>query len=162
MQKFLKPNLTGWVYSMHIKIRSMNSLGKFILWKIIYDLKRKFSFSYFQFFNFILFMLDYRMQPARLSIFFKEHQFITSRRSELYGQTDFLANCGGLLGLFMGVSALSIIEVIYYFTLRLGCTLRLRRSRKRKSSRNQKNSVAPAEKNIPNIMIVSAVDEKKD
>lgn len=103
------------------------------------------------------------MQPARLSIFFKEHQFITSKRSELYGKTDFLANCGGLLGLFMGVSVLSIVEVIYYFTLRLGCTLRIRKSRKRKSLRLQrKNAIAPIEPNIPGIMIVTATDEKKD
>ncbi|XP_031638214.1 pickpocket protein 28-like [Contarinia nasturtii] len=101
---------------------------------------------------------------ARLSIFFKEHQFITSKRSELYGLTDFMANCGGLLGLFMGVSMLSIVEVIYYFTLRLGCTLRLRRTRKRKSLRAQgkKNTIAPVESNIPNIMIVTAADEKKE
>jgi acid-sensing ion channel, other len=56
---------------------------------------------------------------ARLTIFFKEAQFITSKRSELYGLTgklenifffsasstllsltDFMANCGGLLGEF--------------------------------------------------------------
>lgn len=41
---------------------------------------------------------DYQM--ARLSIFFKESQFLTSKRSELYGLTDFMANCGGLLGEF--------------------------------------------------------------
>lgn len=35
---------------------------------------------------------------ARLTIFFKEAQFITSKRSELYGLTDFMVNCGGLLG----------------------------------------------------------------
>lgn len=98
------------------------------------------------------------MQPARLSIYFKEHQFITSKRSELYGQTDFLANCGGLLGLFMGVSVLSIVEVIYYCTLRLGCTLRIRNQRKRK----QRNLVAPAEQtNLPGIMIEKP-DDKKD
>ncbi|XP_046391658.1 pickpocket protein 28-like [Ischnura elegans] len=56
---------------------------------------------------------------GKLSIFFKEWQFITSRRGELYGQTDFLANCGGLLGLFMGFSFLSLVEIIYFFTLRL-------------------------------------------
>lgn len=95
------------------------------------------------------------MQPARLSIFFKEHEFITSKRSELYGRTDFLANCGGLLGLFMGVSLLSIVELIYYATLRLGCTLRLRRSRK------QRNRIAAAEAgNVPGITI-DAPDEKK-
>lgn len=44
---------------------------------------------------------------------------MTSKRSELYGPTDFLANCGGLLGLFMGVSLLSIVEIVYYLTIRL-------------------------------------------
>lgn len=61
------------------------------------------------------------VQIARLSIYFKETQFITSKRSELYGPTDFLANCGGLLGLFMGVSLLSIVEIMYYLTIRLCC-----------------------------------------
>lgn len=106
------------------------------------------------------------MQPARLSIFFKEHQFITSKRSELYGLTDFMANCGGLLGLFMGVSVLSIIEIIYYFTLRLGCSLRLRRHRKRKSMRRNKNVVGPLDQHIPSIMVVkcanTSAEEKKD
>uniref|UniRef100_A0A182U161 Uncharacterized protein n=1 Tax=Anopheles melas TaxID=34690 RepID=A0A182U161_9DIPT len=37
-----------------------------------------------------------------IAIYFKESYFITSKRSELYGWVDFLANCGGLLGLFMG------------------------------------------------------------
>lgn len=94
------------------------------------------------------------MQPARLSIFFKEHQFITSKRSELYGQTDFLANCGGLLGLFMGVSVLSIIEVVYYCTLRLGCTLRIRKTKKQR-----RNAIAP-ESSLPCIQIDSADDKK--
>uniref|UniRef100_A0A182PJH0 Pickpocket n=1 Tax=Anopheles epiroticus TaxID=199890 RepID=A0A182PJH0_9DIPT len=53
-----------------------------------------------------------------LSIFFKESYFITSKRSELYGWVDFLANCGGLLGLFMGVSILSLLEICYYITIR--------------------------------------------
>lgn len=44
---------------------------------------------------------DFSARLARLSIYFKEHQFITSKRSELYGLTDFLGACGGLLGLFM-------------------------------------------------------------
>ncbi|CAH4030048.1 unnamed protein product [Pieris brassicae] len=57
--------------------------------------------------------------PSQVLVFFKEAQFIASRRSELYGQTDFLANCGGLLGLFMGFSILSVVEIIYFLTLRL-------------------------------------------
>lgn len=50
------------------------------------------------------------------------------KRSELFGFTGFMANCGGLLGLFMGISVLSIIEIIYHFTLRLGCSIHLRRN----------------------------------
>lgn len=60
-----------------------------------------------------------RYQFAVLRIFFKETQFITSKRSELYGLTDFIANCGGLLGLFIGVSTLSIVEIFYYLTIKL-------------------------------------------
>uniref|UniRef100_A0A0K8VEQ2 Sodium channel protein Nach n=1 Tax=Bactrocera latifrons TaxID=174628 RepID=A0A0K8VEQ2_BACLA len=58
-------------------------------------------------------------QMSRLSIYFKEHQFITSKRSELYGVTDFLANCGGIFGLFMGFSILSLVELLYHISLRL-------------------------------------------
>lgn len=57
-------------------------------------------------------------QMSRLSIYFKENQFITSKRSELYGITDFLANCGGIFGLFMGFSILSMVEMLYYASLR--------------------------------------------
>ncbi|XP_073961897.1 pickpocket protein 28-like isoform X2 [Choristoneura fumiferana] len=74
---------------------------------------------------------------TRIFIFFKEAQFITSRRSELYGQTDFLANCGGLLGLFMGFSFLSVVEIIYFLTLRLWCALWKKKSKKRVADENQ-------------------------
>ncbi|XP_039756123.1 pickpocket protein 28-like [Pararge aegeria] len=73
---------------------------------------------------------------ARVMIFFKEAQFITSRRSELYGQTDFLANCGGLLGLFMGFSILSVAEILYFLTLRLFCLLWRRRQNKKQNFEN--------------------------
>lgn len=39
---------------------------------------------------------------------------------------DFVSSCGGLLGLFMGVSVLSVVELIYFFTLRLCCKIRQR------------------------------------
>ncbi|XP_047992149.1 pickpocket protein 28-like isoform X1 [Leguminivora glycinivorella] len=68
---------------------------------------------------------------TRIFIFFKEAQFITSRRSELYGPTDFLANCGGLLGLFMGFSILSVVEILYFLSLRIICLFWKRRARKR-------------------------------
>lgn len=76
--------------------------------------------------------ISFRKQYAQIFISFKDNQVFASRRSELYGKTDFLANCGGLLGLFMGVSLLSVVEAIYYCTLRLGCNLRKRRLKKRK------------------------------
>ncbi|KXJ72524.1 hypothetical protein RP20_CCG017786 [Aedes albopictus] len=53
-------------------------------------------------------------QISKLAIYFKEVQFITSKRSELFGMTDFIANCGGILGLCLGVSLFSIIELLYY------------------------------------------------
>lgn len=69
------------------------------------------------------------MQMARLSIFFKENQFLSSKRSELYGTTDFLANVGGLLGLFMGVSTLSFVELVYFCTVRLITNLKMRKKK---------------------------------
>lgn len=78
------------------------------------------------------FRFVFRRQYARIIISFKENQFLASRRSELYGVIDFVANCGGLLGLFMGVSVLSIVEVLYFPTLRLGCNLRRRRLNKKR------------------------------
>ncbi|XP_038106261.1 pickpocket protein 28 [Culex quinquefasciatus] len=66
------------------------------------------------------FELD-RMERIHLSyliVYFKEPEFIAIKRSELYGDTEFLANCGGLLGLFLGVSLLSFAEILYYCTLK--------------------------------------------
>ncbi|XP_055307989.1 pickpocket protein 28-like, partial [Sitodiplosis mosellana] len=54
-----------------------------------------------------------------LTIKFKDYQLLdVEKRTELYTNSDFLSVCGGLLGLFMGISALSIIELIYFATLR--------------------------------------------
>lgn len=61
---------------------------------------------------------------SKLFISFKEHHFISLNRSEAYTIADTIASCGGLLGLFMGVSVLSVIELLYYFTLRLCCKMR--------------------------------------
>lgn len=55
---------------------------------------------------------------SKLIVQFKEAEFLAMKRSELYGLTDFIANCGGILGLFMGVSILSFVELIYFFCIR--------------------------------------------
>lgn len=49
----------------------------------------------------------------------------------MYGQTELLANFGGLLGFFLGISLLSFVEIIYFFTLRTFLLV--------------KNKIAPAE-----------------
>ncbi|XP_055621987.1 pickpocket protein 28-like [Toxorhynchites rutilus septentrionalis] len=57
-------------------------------------------------------------QISKLEIYFKDAQFITSKRTELYGTTDFIASCGGILGLCMGVSLLSLVELLYFCSIR--------------------------------------------
>lgn len=63
-----------------------------------------------------------------MAVRFLDHKVETLERVEVYSSSDFLAICGGLLGLFLGVSALSIIEFVYYFTLRLFWTIRRART----------------------------------
>ncbi|KAG5865225.1 hypothetical protein JTB14_020373 [Gonioctena quinquepunctata] len=62
---------------------------------------------------------------SKLSVYFSRDQFLTSQRNELYGPFDFLANFGGLLGLFTGFSLLSGVEIIYYLSVRWFCNTRL-------------------------------------
>lgn len=71
-----------------------------------------------------MFLKNSRWLRSRVSISFKTHQVMTLKRSEAYTFANFLSMCGGLLGLFLGVSALSVTEVIYYFSLRLFWTIR--------------------------------------
>jgi hypothetical protein len=42
-------------------------------------------------------------------------------------ETFFTANSGGLLGLFTGFSVVTLVELLYFATLRLFCNLRRRR-----------------------------------
>lgn len=71
-----------------------------------------------------------------MTVYFKEDTFIESKRSELYGWVNFLANCGGefnkinvfflfcifsfsgFLGLLMGGSLISLVEIFYHFVLK--------------------------------------------
>jgi Amiloride-sensitive sodium channel len=59
-----------------------------------------------------------------VNIYFKVNQFLASHRSELYGFADFLANCGGLLGLCLGISVISLFEIVYFYIIRLWVNLR--------------------------------------
>lgn len=59
-----------------------------------------------------------------MRIFYKNEKAKTIRRTETNTLADFLATCGGLLGLFLGISALGFIEIIYFLTLRLFWNIR--------------------------------------
>ncbi|RZC42235.1 ASC domain containing protein, partial [Asbolus verrucosus] len=61
---------------------------------------------------------------STIFIYFEDMEFITIERKELFSSTDFWANCGGLLGLFIGFSFLSFVEVIYFITLRSICNVK--------------------------------------
>ncbi|XP_040164851.1 pickpocket protein 28-like [Anopheles arabiensis] len=66
---------------------------------------------------------------SSLAVYYKEAQFISIKRNQLFGLNDFIANCGGILGLFMGVSLLSIVEMLYFFTMKPLINYCMRRSR---------------------------------
>ncbi|XP_013106042.1 pickpocket protein 28 [Stomoxys calcitrans] len=65
--------------------------------------------------------------------YFVSNTFRGTTKSEMFGFTEFLSNTGGLLGLFMGFSIFSLIEIIYYVTVRPYCaarTIELEKKRK--------------------------------
>lgn len=68
--------------------------------------------------------LNSSMQSIILTFYFGNHYVDVAERVETYTFFDFLAISGGLLGLFLGISVLSIVELIYYFTLHLFWTIR--------------------------------------
>lgn len=53
-----------------------------------------------------------------MHIYYKNNFFRSQKKDELIGFTEFLSNTGGLLGLFMGFSVFSIIEIFYFLTIR--------------------------------------------
>jgi amiloride-sensitive sodium channel len=57
----------------------------------------------------------FRVTFSEIQVYFMENQFLINKRSERYGFIDFISNCGGLMGLFMGISLLSIAELLHYF-----------------------------------------------
>ena len=52
-------------------------------------------------------------------IYFADDEFLAYKRFETYGRVGLLSNIGGLLGLCLGISILSIVEIIYFFSLRI-------------------------------------------
>lgn len=55
---------------------------------------------------------------ARMTFAFKDTYFTPMVRTESYGLTEVVALSGGLLALFFGASLLSLLEILYFATLR--------------------------------------------
>ncbi|XP_047999617.1 pickpocket protein 28 [Leguminivora glycinivorella] len=61
-----------------------------------------------------------------IHFYFEDRTFTRFTKGEIFGLTEFLSNTGGLLGLCMGFSMMSLVELIYYVTLRALCHPRRR------------------------------------
>jgi acid-sensing ion channel, other len=55
---------------------------------------------------------------ASAQVRFSDDQYIAYKRYATHGTVELLSVVGGLLGLFLGVSVLSIVEVFYFFIFR--------------------------------------------
>lgn len=91
------------------------------------------SISHYELFYFA------RITKLRLIIAFGDYLVTTLKKSASCTPTDFLAACGGLLGLFLGLSALNIMQFVYRLALRAFCVLR---------QLNTRNKVTPFHRNI--------------
>ncbi|XP_053617368.1 pickpocket protein 28-like isoform X2 [Plodia interpunctella] len=58
--------------------------------------------------------------------YFEDDTFMRLTKGEIFGLTEFLSNTGGLLGLCMGFSVMSAVELLYFITLRALCIARHR------------------------------------
>ncbi|XP_061382293.1 pickpocket protein 28-like isoform X1 [Danaus plexippus] len=56
--------------------------------------------------------------------YFENNSFMRFTKEEVFGLTEFLSNTGGLLGLCLGFSMMSLVELLYYLTLRALCVAR--------------------------------------
>ena len=60
----------------------------------------------------------FRRNMVSLKIFFPENSAKAYQRDELYSPEDLIANIGGTLGLCLGFSLVSLVELFYFLTLR--------------------------------------------
>jgi acid-sensing ion channel, other len=69
------------------------------------------------------YIIDSKYAEAELEFHYRDSEYFPLIRYQEFKTKDFLAFVGGLLGLFAGISVLSIIEFVYFFTLRLAVDL---------------------------------------
>ncbi|XP_034256872.1 pickpocket protein 28-like [Thrips palmi] len=65
--------------------------------------------------------LDQWTGLSRISIQIKDTTFTAVERSHLYSRPEFLADVGGLLGIFSGFSIISIVEVVFHMLIQWFC-----------------------------------------
>ena len=71
-----------------------------------------------------------RLNFARLSVYFRDLDILTRQQIPSYGLNDLFSDFGGSMGLWVGISVLSIIECIQFiFTLFIVAWIRLKESR---------------------------------
>lgn len=149
MQKYrkqLKNSVNHAIACQHVNLSSMKLNTLVSSSVIIFYSKMNFFFAFhidLRFFLYFFFDFDICRQYSntgefsRLNVIFKETEFIPLKRFESYTMIDFFADCGGLIGLFSGASIISIVELIYF------CTLRLLLIRTKRMKQMQDNRVIP-------------------
>lgn len=70
------------------------------------------------YFSYIVITIYARYSSSIVSILYQDSDFIPLKRSELFGKSDLVASCGGILGLFLGISLISCIEFVYFCAVR--------------------------------------------
>jgi Amiloride-sensitive sodium channel len=61
---------------------------------------------------------DTEAKFSSFTVMFSDDQYVAYRRCETHGIVELMSIVGGLLGLFLGVSVLTVIEFFYFFTFR--------------------------------------------
>ncbi|XP_031342829.1 pickpocket protein 28-like [Photinus pyralis] len=54
-------------------------------------------------------------------IYYEISEFSRFTKNELHATSDLIASVGGLLGLFLGFSVFSIVEIVYHLSMKLIC-----------------------------------------
>lgn len=62
---------------------------------------------------------DTTILDSRIIIKFGSDEYLAYKQFESYGTVEIVSNIGGLLGLFFGISMFSLIEIVYFYTIRL-------------------------------------------
>uniref|UniRef100_A0A336KF14 CSON006508 protein n=1 Tax=Culicoides sonorensis TaxID=179676 RepID=A0A336KF14_CULSO len=58
-------------------------------------------------------------RSTEIELHYEDSQFLAMRRHLAYTFADFVSQVGGILGCFLGISIFSIIEILYFWTVRL-------------------------------------------